>query len=267
MPPCLRGTLRLFLSGNERKATAQCGRLHLRVECVIFAFSSVAGLSLLASFPFSAGPADEGKRMKFIRKLLRDRRARRKSQKNIVIKPIENRDYISAAYYQNLHDKNKAYRKHNWLVDQKKLFAYAKEKTVLEFGCGNGKFTRKVAKVADRVIALDWARGSAFDSMPGNVTFVQDSVLTAKLPSADIVCSGDVLEHFDKSDLADLLPKIHAAGQINYHVIACYDDNHSHLTIEPKEWWLAQFQAIDATYKLLNDGTEDRDIAIVSNGS
>ena len=203
--------------------------------------------------------------MNFLRKYLRKRRARRREAKGVIIKPVEERGYISAEYYQRLHDQNKAYKKNNWLTDQQILMQLATGRIVLEFGCGNGRFTRLVATVAKIVIALDWAKSTGFDDMPGNVEFVQDSVLTAKLPKVDIICSGDVLEHFEKADLKNLLPRIHAAGKVNYHVIACYDDNHSHLTIEPKEWWLQEFQSLDTNYRLLNDGSEYREIAIISN--
>jgi len=205
--------------------------------------------------------------MNFISRFLRKRRARRRAAKGVNVRPLEERSALSADYYQGLHDKNKAYKKNNWLVDQQGLMRLIAGKTVLEFGCGNGRFTRQAASVASHVTAIDWARSPDFKDMPANVAFTQDSVLTAELPAVDMVCSGDVLEHFKKDDLARLLPRIHAAGIANYHVIACYDDHHSHLTIEPKEWWLAQFQALDPTYRLLNDGSEYREIAIISNAA
>ena len=138
-------------------------------------------------------------------------------------------------------------------------------KTVLELGCGNGRFTSKAAETAAQVYGVDWARSPQFDDSPENVTFIQADALTATLPSADVACSGDVLEHFKPEDVPGLVKKLHNCATVNYHVIACYDDKHSHLTVMPKEWWLSQFAAHDPKYRLLNDGSEKRAIAIVSN--
>lgn len=178
---------------------------------------------------------------------------------------LEERGNLDADYYQGLHDKNVAYQTNNWLVDQQRLMTLIAGKTVMELGCGNGRFTSKAAETAAQVYGVDWAKSPQFDDSPDNVTFIQADALKAELPKADIACSGDVLEHFRPEDVPGLVKKLHECATVNYHVIACYDDKHSHLTIEPKEWWLEQFAAHDPNYKLLNDGTEKREIAIVSN--
>ena len=178
---------------------------------------------------------------------------------------MEERGDLDAEYYQGLHDKNSAYQTNNWLVDQQQLMTLIAGKTVLELGCGNGRFTSKAAETAAQVYGVDWARSPQFDDSPENVTFIQADALTATLPSADVACSGDVLEHFKPEDVPGLVKKLHNCATVNYHVIACYDDKHSHLTVMPKEWWLGQFAAYDPKYRLLNDGSEKRAIAIVSN--
>ncbi|MDZ7824296.1 MAG: class I SAM-dependent methyltransferase [Ahrensia sp.] len=138
-------------------------------------------------------------------------------------------------------------------------------KTVMELGCGNGRFTKVASQSAKMVYGLDWARSNLFDDSFENVIFVQSDALKADFPKVDVACSGDVLEHFKPDDVPNLIQKLHESAEINFHVIACYDDKHSHLTIQPKEWWLAQFQKLDPAYKLFNDGGEKRDIAIISN--
>jgi SAM-dependent methyltransferase len=180
-------------------------------------------------------------------------------------RPIEVRDDLGADYYQTLHEKNQAYQMNNWLIDQKRLRDLIAGKTVMELGCGNGRFTAEAAKTAAHVYGVDWAKSPQFDDTPENVTFVEADALNAPLPAADVACSGDVLEHFKPETIPGLIAKLHACAPVNYHVIACYDDKHSHLTVEPKEWWLEQFVAHDPKYKLLNDGSERRPIAIVSN--
>ncbi|QKV18816.1 class I SAM-dependent methyltransferase [Oricola thermophila] len=178
---------------------------------------------------------------------------------------IDERNDLDADYYQGLHEKNAAYQTNNWLVDQERLATLIAGKTVMELGCGNGRFTAKAAKTAAHVHGVDWARSPQFDDSPDNVTFVQADALKAELPKADVACSGDVLEHFRPEDIPALVRKLHASAPVNYHVIACYDDKHSHLTVKPKEWWLEQFAVHDPNYRLLNDGTEKREVAIVSN--
>lgn len=182
-------------------------------------------------------------------------------------RPIGERADLGADYYQALHEKNAAYQSNNWLVDQARLLQMIPGKRVLELGCGNGRFTAKAAETAEHVFALDWAKSPQFGSSRENVTFIEGDALSLTFPQADIACSGDVLEHFKPGDVPALVEKLHRCAPVNYHVIACYDDRHSHLTVKPKEWWLEQFSVHDPAYRLLNDGTESRDIAIVSNAA
>jgi cyclopropane fatty-acyl-phospholipid synthase-like methyltransferase len=180
-------------------------------------------------------------------------------------RPMDKRTDLDAEYYQTLHEKNRAYQSNNWLVDQDRLFSIIGGKSVLELGCGNGRFTAKAAAAASHVYGMDWARSPEFDDSPENVTFIEADALTVAMPSVDVACSGDVLEHFRPEDVPGVIAKLHGCATANYHVIACYDDKHSHLTVEPKEWWLAQFKALDERYRLLNDGSEERPVAIVTN--
>lgn len=168
-------------------------------------------------------------------------------------------------YYQKLHDKSKSYQNNNWLIDQTVLIDYLAGKTFAELGCGNCQFISRVAPHAEKAYGIDWAKSEGAASVPANVTFLQGNALTIEFPVVDVFCSGDVLEHFSPADISTILHKLHESARYNYHVIACFDDNHSHLIVQPKEWWLAEFKKLSSDYRILNLGTELRDVAIISN--
>lgn len=149
---------------------------------------------------------------------------------------------LSADYYQQLHDHDAGYQENNWLVSERENFlASARGGTLAEIGCGNGKFTKLAAAEVNRVLAFDWARSPSLLDLPENVTFVQGDVRQQAIPNVDVLCSADVLEHFTPNDLSPLIAKFSAAAVKQYHVIACYDDSHSHLTVMPPGAWLALF--------------------------
>ena len=183
----------------------------------------------------------------------------------VIKRPLEQRDGLDSEYYQGLHDKHSAYQSNNWLLNEPVLMQMIGGKTVMELGCGNGRFTQVASETAKHVYGLDWARSQLFDDSSDNVEFVQADALKATFPTVDVACSGDVLEHFKPEDILGLIAKLHECATVNFHVIACYDDKHSHLTIESKEWWLDAFQKHDKAYKLFNAGSEKRQVAIVSN--
>ena len=150
----------------------------------------------------------------------------------------------NASYYQDLHETSEGYQNNNWLVGERLLLEMTCGRTVIEIGCGNGRFLREASKVARSVHGIDWAISSCMDGLPPNVTFSQADLLSEPIPKADVLCSGDVLEHFPEDVQDALLEKILLAAPAQYHVIACFDDNHSHLTIKKPGWWLRRFQEI-----------------------
>lgn len=153
-------------------------------------------------------------------------------------------DTHNACYYQDLHDTSEAYQYNNWLIGEKLLQEMIFGKTIIEIGCGNGYFLREASKIAKSVHGIDWAISPCMDNLPPNVTFTQIDLLLESIPKADVLCSGDVLEHFPEASLNMLIERILTAAPIQYHVIACFDDNHSHLTIKKPDWWLRKFQEI-----------------------
>jgi hypothetical protein len=165
--------------------------------------------------------------------------------------PHERKD-LSSSYYQDLHDTFEGYQQNNWLVDRVDDVLHCAPKTILEIGCGNGRFARSVAERGPDVIASDWAASPMLRGLPSNVSFVKIDAVKDNLPTADLVCSSDVLEHFHPNDIETVVRKLHNAGRYNYHVVACYDDGHSHLTITSPGNWLNLFRVHSDEYRLVD---------------
>lgn len=149
-----------------------------------------------------------------------------------------------SSYYQSLHNYSESYQENNWLSDRKELLDHIKGLTVLEIGCGNGQFLKVAAHDTKKIYGADWAVSPKLKDIHKNVHLINANILETDLPEVDLVCSGDVLEHFNESDLRILLPKLKLAGRSQYHVIACFDDSHSHLTIKEPDWWKKLFEDI-----------------------
>ena len=161
-------------------------------------------------------------------------------------------DCFNPDYYQELHDNNKHYQQNNWLVEDRQTLSNLAigVKTVVELACGNGRFCRSIAKSYDRVIGIDWAKSPELDNLPKNVFFLQKNILRDELPSADLVCSADFLEHLPPSEVGECVARIISIGSYGYHRIACYDDGHSHLSILSPSKWLSVFRVHDETYRV-----------------
>ncbi|MEN9773884.1 MAG: hypothetical protein RL322_954 [Pseudomonadota bacterium] len=185
-----------------------------------------------------------------------------------------NRD---ASYYQDLHESNPAFQHNNWLIEELPVLAALGGRSLLEVGCGNGRFLREAARSWSEVVGLDWARSPLIAEVLRdcpNVRFIQADVRAFRWPQRfDVLASADVLEHLPPSALAETLPNLHRMARLNFHKIACYDDGHSHLSIHPPEWWLARFQdlAPDAGYRLhrvtARKGDPTKQVITLTNGS
>jgi SAM-dependent methyltransferase len=157
---------------------------------------------------------------------------------------------VQPEYYQKLHEENRAYQSNNWLIPEMDRLLACAPKSVVEVGCGNARFLKAVAPHVETAIGLDWAVSPMIGALPDNVTVQRADVTKDDIPHADLICSGDVLEHFKPEVIKDVAARLHARARNNFHVIACYDDGHSHLTVMEPEAWLALFQEIDPAYKL-----------------
>ena len=155
--------------------------------------------------------------------------------------PHRPNETLTSSFYARQHE-DIDYRANNWLLDQLDILKGATSGTVVEIGCGNGRFLRAIAPHAVRVIGVDWAQSPELFDLPANVSVLQANVVAGAIPAGDLVCSADVLEHFAPRDVDGVVTKLAGAAPYQHHVIACYDDGHTHLSILPPAAWLAIFR-------------------------
>jgi cyclopropane fatty-acyl-phospholipid synthase-like methyltransferase len=190
---------------------------------------------------------------------------------NLVLVPGEPHrpdDALTSSFYDQQHE-DADYRRNNWLLDQVEVVKTVTPRTVVEIGCGNGRFLRAVAPFARQVIGVDWARSPELVDLPDNVSVLRVDVITGAVPAGDVICSADVLEHFAPRHVDGVVSKLVNAGRFQHHVIACYDDGHTHLSILPPAAWLAIFRKYCPTACLASVDYRRRDpaqiVCIVSN--
>ncbi|MEP7729351.1 class I SAM-dependent methyltransferase [Marinomonas primoryensis] len=188
-----------------------------------------------------------------------------------------NGNKMDASYYQDLHDNNDAFKKNNWLL---KDFDKLKElktsvSSVLELGCGNGRFLELANTIWDDVTGVDWAKSSHIEDLitnHHNIKFIQADVTALQLDRVyDLVVSADFLEHLAPDDLPNVIQGMLRIGKMNHHKIACYDDGHSHLSIFPSEKWLELFRSqpggenVRIIQEELRKGREGHIVVTISN--
>jgi len=175
---------------------------------------------------------------------------------------------LTSTFYDHQHE-DADYRRNNWLLDQVEILKSVAPRTIVEIGCGNGRFLRAMAPYAIQVIGVDWARSPELADLPDNVSVLRENVVTGAIPAGDLICSADVLEHFAPRDIDAVVSKLVGAGRFQHHVIACYDDGHTHLSILPPAAWLAIFRKYCPTAYLAAVDYRRRDptqiVCIVSN--
>lgn len=164
--------------------------------------------------------------------------------------PDDGRQFkISASYYRELQSSDELYQKNNWLLDYMEKIILWKPRTVIEVGAGNCLFSIKIAPLVESVTAIDWALQPAC-SPPDNLVAVVADITSMDFPKADVTCSADFLEHIENESLEKVLQKISASAPHQLHVIACYDDKHSHLTVMPPAGWISLFKSVCADFSL-----------------
>jgi len=164
--------------------------------------------------------------------------------------PIRDVANLSSVYYSDVHKTNSSYGDNNWMLEHQARIMEINPISVIEIGCGNGRFIAAVARSGTNAVGLDWARAPSIDSLPDGADFRVCNIITDDIPTSDLICSADVLEHIPSDDIEAVLSKIVKAGPRQFHVISCYDDGHSHLTILPPYMWLTLFRKIDPSFKI-----------------
>lgn len=162
--------------------------------------------------------------------------------------PIRDVSSLSSAYYRDIHNNNISYGANNWMLEHQARIMEINPISVVEIGCGNGRFIAAIARSGTKAVGVDWAKAPSIDSLPHGADFKVCNIITDDIPTGDLICSADVLEHIPSDDIETVLSKILKAGPRQFHVISCYDDGHSHLTILPPYMWLNLFRRIDPSF-------------------
>ncbi|HEX2081191.1 MAG TPA: class I SAM-dependent methyltransferase [Longimicrobium sp.] len=180
-----------------------------------------------------------------------------------------------AGYYQALHDTSPRYQTNNWLIDDLPALLAVGAESILEVGCGNGLFLQRAAKHWKDVTGVDWARSPVLDRVlrenPG-IRFVQQDVAAFRPERRyGLLASADFLEHLPPASLPEVIRRLHAAADVCYHRIACYDDGHSHLSVFRPKSWLRRFEAAcpGAGYRIVGTsvrkGRRKKTVVVISN--
>lgn len=167
-------------------------------------------------------------------------------ENDVVMKllPQNKRDVLQQEYYHRMHTENVGYKQNNWLVEYLPALLKLKVEHLVEVGCGNGKFLRSAAPVVGRITGCDWVETPTLPLNLPNVNFKQVDLTKGGVPNGDIVCSADVLEHMPVESVLKVLDILVSAAPLQFHVIACYDDGHSHLSVFNPATWLALFRRV-----------------------
>ena len=183
---------------------------------------------------------------------------------------LNRKNSYSSTYYQKLHENSEHYQNNNWLLEHSTKLKNFND-SILEIGCGNGDFLVEAASFCTKVTGLDWAKSPDLPDLPANASFVEGDATKFDFSKEhyELICSADVLEHFPNAALDLLIPRLIASAKYNFHIIACYDDGHSHITVNEPEWWLEQFQKHQPEFKLsdrwLRPGKKKNECCIISN--
>jgi SAM-dependent methyltransferase len=197
-------------------------------------------------------------------------RSIRSRWRSILGKRASARGTATAEYYQQLHDSSVKYQENNWMLDQWELIKLQPARTLVEVGCGNGRFLDLAAGHFTELHGCDWAispRMRETLARRPNVRFHKLDVTSEQIPlRAELVVTSDVLEHFPPACLDFALKNIDSVAPRVLHKIACYDDGHSHLSIFGPHEWLARLQAIDSAYCIIQTQSRRPDRPIVTIG-
>lgn len=128
----------------------------------------------------------------------------------------------------------KKYQENNWLLDKKELIDKFPGVTLVELGCGNGKFV-KACWPRWAAVGVDFVRSPVLEDIP----FIEAD-LRYFYNWYGACVSSDVLEHLMPEDIAQTIDNINHIAPSGFHQIACYDAP-GHHCVRPPKWWIDAF--------------------------
>lgn len=173
-------------------------------------------------------------------------------------------------YYQQLHTNNPLYQTNNWLLEELESIRSLGSGTLIEVGCGNGRFLSKASAFFQKIYGIDWAQSPLIDDILvaySHIHFLCLDILTEDIPIfGDVLASADFLEHLPPYELENVIRKLDRLSTNAFHKVACYDDGHSHDSVFSSQRWLAIFKKINKRYTLAKEsfryGDESKVVAV-----
>lgn len=149
------------------------------------------------------------------------------------------------------------YGRANWGENTISFLTEKNTKSVIDYGCGYGKFCDLASKTIDTVYGIDIASVATGNVIKNdNVIFIDGDGTTIPLSdnSVDWVTSFDCLEHVGENDLDVVLNEFDRVSTKGFVTsIAFISDNLNgvplHLTVKPKEWWLEKLSKYGKVYE------------------
>ena len=155
--------------------------------------------------------------------------------------------------YETLHRENHDFQTNNWLLEDLPLLSLWAIDSIVEVGCGNGRFSIEAAKHFKHVTAIDWVASPVIEEIhrPSNLDYIVSDIFKMEVPSASAVVSADFFEHFEYDQLPLLIRKLSKSAPMQFHKIACYPDSRGlHLTLRSPEEWLSIFKEVDTIFSV-----------------
>lgn len=175
-----------------------------------------------------------------------------KSRLSIPVHPSLEGEQIELRHvYETLHKENHDFQTNNWMLEDLPYLQTLNIDSIVEIGCGNGRFAIEAAKHFKLVTAIDWAASPVITSsnLPENLKYIVSDVSQANIPASSAVVSADFFEHIATNQILPLVEKLACAAPIQFHKIACYPDSRGlHLVVQSPEEWLEIFKQVDKAF-------------------
>jgi uncharacterized Rossmann fold enzyme len=135
------------------------------------------------------------------------------------------------------------------------VFKFKPEGRVIDFGCGSGKGSVKLAQSGLNVLAIDFT-DNCRDEEAQSIPFLQWD-LTKPIPtSAENGFCTDVLEHIPTDDVPVVISNIMKCAEKVFFQISTMEDSfgvvlntHLHLTVKPHSWWKSLIESLGYVIK------------------
>lgn len=152
-------------------------------------------------------------------------------------------------YYEKRHQ-GQAYKRNNWLLDEPWI-KDLKLESILEIGCGNGKFLETLIGKIPFVYGVDWVKTDLIKELEKQsklVFFQMDGRVDLRV-RVDLVVSADYLEHLRPEDFPSVLKIYDSYSPKQYHKIACYPSE-GHTMVRTPQEWESIFKEVDPAYSI-----------------